>query len=77
MSDKQWHGHYPEPLRKAPVVGMVVYIPCPDNHQLVTESEWAGDEIDALWLQRGRLHLTSEAAEAHARFEIEQAGGVV
>jgi len=78
MSDKQWHGYYPEPLREAPKVETEVF--SPEHHSQNTIYacwDWRNDEFDICMLQRGRLHLTREAAEAQARFEIEQAGGVV
>lgn len=72
-----WHGHYPAPLRKAPEYGSEFWIATPNGDELATRSAWEGDEVDVSWLQRGRLHPTREAAEAHARFEIELAGGTI
>lgn len=77
MSDKQWHGHYPEPLREAPEVGTECWIVDISYEIFGWSWYWDGSVWDLMVLQRGRLHLTREAAAAHARFEIEQAGGVV
>lgn len=76
----KWHGYYPEPLRELPDDGTPVWSALPGNPSIAMVWVWQSRNIDAAlrqWLQRGRLHLSREAAEAHARFEIEQAGGVV
>ncbi|WP_294767444.1 hypothetical protein [uncultured Rhodoferax sp.] len=74
MTPNTWHGHYPEPMDKAPEVGTVVWVVDTANPKSDHFVWWTGF-CDALLLQRGRLHPTREAAEAHARFEIELAGG--
>lgn len=63
------NGHeVPEPVREPLGDGCVYYIPAFDNTRLCTFcSHWSGDSIDLLWLSRGLIHLTPEAAEAHAK----------
>lgn len=55
----------PEPMRDAPVVDSIYYLPVldgSDNRAVV----WGDDEYDRKWLQLGLCHKTREAAELHA-----------
>lgn len=59
---------YPEPERVAPKEGTEVYMAAPTNVTLHAISEW---NDDGTWVQlmfsRGLVHLTAEAAIAHAK----------
>ncbi len=68
----------PEPLRVAPATGTRVYIPMLGDEKfsegIIFDPE---DDTCAMWLRRGWLHLTREAAETHARALIAVSGGAV
>jgi hypothetical protein len=62
------NGHeIPEPVREPLTKGQSYFIP-----DLATRGAgscewlWHGDTPDLLWLERGLVHLTKEAAKAHA-----------
>lgn len=62
------NGHeVPEPLRVAPPVGAQVYIVNLADMRGTDPLYWAGDGFDMRCLSRGIVHLTREAAQAHAR----------
>jgi hypothetical protein len=65
----------PAPLREGPECNAVFYIVDSNADAGYIESRWRNTAIDYLWLRRGRLHTTKEAAQLHARAIVEQAGG--
>lgn len=68
---------FPEPLRVAPEEGTRYFGAATCTARLSFEYRWCGDKHDLQRLRRGRIHLTQEAAEAHARAEILATGGEV
>lgn len=63
-------GNYdvPEPLRVAPEIGTVYYYPyLVGGKGLNGEMAWDGDKYDSETLKKGKVHLTKEAAELHAK----------
>lgn len=57
----------PEPERVAPSKNTRYYFPSFINKFGVFDCSWKGDGTDIKVLQKGLLHLTSEAAELHAK----------
>lgn len=57
----------PEPLRVAPLKHTPFWLACPVQGERTQEMEWLGNDIDRRWLADGLVHLTPEAAQAHAR----------
>lgn len=59
----------PEPLRTAPEVGTILYVPCIHivlpNGEAHGWFEWKDSAHDQQILKRGLCHLTKEAAAAH------------
>lgn len=58
----------PEPLREAPAVGTkywVLHLLC-SSPKHASSFKWTDHENDRLWLASGLVHLTAEAATAHA-----------
>lgn len=66
----------PEPLREAPKVGTPYYVP---SVLLAGAGQnfWKNDSHDRDLLRRGIVHLTREAADAHACALILASGGQV
>lgn len=56
----------PEPLREAPEVGTIVYIPTPLAKKLASAYCWYGDPPDECLLKRGLCFATKEDAIAAA-----------
>lgn len=67
----------PEPLRVAPTKNTEYWIAKAANASLTYQSEWVNDNSDILWLNRGLVHLSEEAAVAHAKALIAVSGGTV
>ena len=57
----------PEPLREAPEVGTIVYIPTPLAKKLASAYCWYGDTPDECLLKRGLCFSTGEDAIAAAK----------
>ena len=57
----------PEPLREAPEVGTIVYIPTPLAKKLASAYCWYGDPPDECLLKRGLCFATGEDAIAAAK----------
>ena len=57
----------PEPLREAPEVGTIVYIPTPLAKKLASAYCWYGDPPDERLLKRGLCFATGEDAIAAAK----------
>lgn len=63
------NGHeVPEPLREAPPKGMLYFLPAviSPHGDNATKQVWTGVGACPRWLQQGLVHLTAEAAQAHA-----------
>lgn len=72
------NGHeYPEPVRVPLDDGQEYFLVDPYAKLSFTSMTWAGGVSDMRWLIRGLIHLTREAAEAHARAIILACGGEV
>ena len=72
------NGHeYPEPVREPLEGGQEYWIAAPSDDILFMRSSWDDTEMEFVWLKRGLVHLTREAAEAHARAIILAGGGEV
>lgn len=56
----------PEPIREEPKVGEKYFLVSLTAFTLVTSNPWANDKYDNEWLNKGLVHLTEEAAIAHA-----------
>ena len=57
----------PEPMREAPAVNTRYYMAYTAGDSYCEGDRWDGTDYDCLWLQRGLLHTTAEAAVAHAK----------
>lgn len=58
------NGHQvPEPVQEPLKIGQVYWLA--RIHGAVDSFEWEGDHACNAWLDRGLIHLTKEAAEAH------------
>ncbi|WP_299314003.1 hypothetical protein [uncultured Halomonas sp.] len=68
---------YPDPERVEPEKGTRYWVPSHLADENVYASSWYGTPFDMLMLRRGLIHLTREAAEAHARAIILAGGGEV
>ena len=66
---------YPEPVREPLEGGQEYWIAAPSDDILFMRSSWDDTEMEFVWLKRGLIHLTREAAEAHARAIILAGGG--
>ena len=62
-------GNYdvPEPLRIAPEIGTTYFYPAFTNASKVYSYSFTNDHSDNRILDRGMMHLTSAAAELHAK----------
>jgi hypothetical protein len=57
----------PEPVRVPLKDGAEYFIPSLTSNGESDCHTWHGDEYDNLWLAKGIIHLTKEAAEIHAK----------
>ncbi len=60
----------PEPMMKAPRLGQsyfLVNLCAKQDNRKMEDYCWRGDRWDNIWLSHGICHLTSEAAELHAK----------
>lgn len=56
-----------EPVREPLEYKTIYYRPELSDRNLVMENRFMGNTNDYIWLSRGFIHLTREAAEAHAK----------
>ena len=56
----------PAPEEAAPAYGTSYWIPGVDTEQTVHDLMWGDDASDRCYLERGLVHLTKAAAQAHA-----------
>lgn len=68
---------YPEPERFTPPFETLYWYPAITQESKVYTACWNGGTTDTRLLKRGLVHLTREAAEAHARAIILAGGGEV
>lgn len=62
------NGHeVPEPVREPLEYGQFYFIPIVDYEDSTSQISWDGGLYDRRNLSRGLIHLTAEAAEAHAK----------
>ena len=72
------NGHeYPEPEMVELEDGTPYWFPALHDPPSPTQIIWCGDSFDRMFLELGLVHLTREAAEAHARAIILAGGGEV
>jgi hypothetical protein len=57
----------PEPMREEPEKMTLYYRASIEYSSCVAQNYWRGDSLDYLWLERGHVHATQEAAEIHAK----------
>lgn len=57
----------PEPMRKEPKKPEWYYLAYPISEELYAQYTWTGARPDRLWLEKGLIHDTREAAIAHAK----------
>ena len=57
----------PEPIREEPKVGEKFFLVNLASPTLVNDYSWTQHRYDKVWLNKGLLHLTEEAAIAHAK----------
>jgi hypothetical protein len=55
----------PEPLREYPEVGTVIFLASTNCTMGNNHSKWRNDYTYLEWLEKGIVHLTSEAAQEH------------
>lgn len=65
----------PEPLRVAPEMDTYLYIANPASSNFRVCVRWVASNGQINWLERGMLHNTEEAAEAHARAMVAASRG--
>lgn len=65
----------PEPLRGAPTMGTEIYL-ASTTSDMPSRFTWTAEgHLPKLWLKRGLVHTTQEAAEQHRRALILVSGG--
>lgn len=65
-------GSYPEPLMEAPEQGTTYWIPRMDGEAICCHG-WHGlNNYEKHWLKTGMIHLTQDAAYAHAQVELKR-----
>ena len=57
---------FPAPEKEAPPDGVTAYTPDPHVNSII-DFTWRDRDYERKWLKNGFVHLTREAAEAHAR----------
>ena len=57
----------PEPIREEPKVGEKYFLVDLASPTLVNDYPWSGHRYATEWLNKGLVHLTEEAAIAHAK----------
>lgn len=67
----------PAPERRAPAHKTHCWCPCPTHEDYVSNFLWLDDATDRRLLRRGRVHLSRDAAQAHARAEVLAVGGTL
>lgn len=79
VTTRSINGHeYPEPERVAPSVGTPYWYSNPYTDDIQAWGDtWSDQEFQHRFLRKGLVHLTREAAEAHARAIILAGGGEV
>lgn len=60
----------PEPMREEPQNTDWYYLAYPFSEALYAQYIWTGEKSEKLWLEKGLLHSTPEAAIAHAKAMI-------
>ena len=58
---------YPAPYRGQMEVGQMYFIPEVTSDDFHTYIQWMNDGCDTMWQSNGLVHLTEEAAIAHAK----------
>ena len=72
------NGHeYPEPVLEPLKCGQEYWLADFSVETFTIKFRWNESHSDLTWLKRGLIHLTHEAAEAHARAIILAGGGEV
>lgn len=67
----------PEPVRDKLAEGCQYFIADMHDDDFWGRSSWGNDTSDEVWLSRGLIHLTKEAAIEHAKALIIVSGGKV
>lgn len=57
----------PEPVREPLSIGSKYFVPCVDTEELYLSGSWSGYDVSFRRLKYGLVHLTKEAAIAHAK----------
>lgn len=70
-------GEVDVPLRVAPAKGTRYWIVDAASVRLSYPSEWGSDNSDLMWLNRGLVHLSKEAASAHSKALIAVSWGTI
>lgn len=61
------NGHeVPCPVREPLEVGTKYWLAGPNRPEIAEYFTWRNQQMDEIWLKRGLIHLTEEAAIAHA-----------
>ena len=68
---------YPEPVRGPLEYGQEFFVANPLGMDFYSSCEWNGSMLEILWLERGLIHLTREAAIAYGRAFASASGGKV
>jgi hypothetical protein len=55
----------PEPLRKYPEVGTVIFLASTNCKRGNNYSKWRNEETYFEWIEKGIVHLTQESAQKH------------
>ena len=67
----------PEPVREALPLQTKCFYPMINHYDACDSFTWQGDKFDKMLLSRGLIHLTKEAAIAHAKALIIISGGKI
>lgn len=65
----------PEPVREELEIDELYFVVDGSLREFTDSYRWKNDELDNIWLSRGLIHLTREAAELHAKALILVSGG--
>lgn len=60
----------PEPIRETPKIGDQYYLAYPVSSSEFVSYFWTNAREEKMWIEKGLLHLTKEAAIAHAKAMI-------
>ena len=67
---------FPKAESREPKFGSIYFLPIMDNHPFFMKQTWNDSDVDNVFLKRGVVHLTRDAAIQHAKALIKLSGGL-